>query len=101
MTIVRGTLRSTETIESVADGPNIGAAREAALAGLDLTAYELQQANAVSSKATGESTIRAVARSRATRPHEASGQSYDTAMRAFRERVPDRWQIQHATTVDD
>ncbi|MCE0459404.1 hypothetical protein [Curtobacterium flaccumfaciens] len=100
MTTVRGTLRSTETQESEASGPDIGTAREAALAALDLVAFELQQANTVNSKATGESTIRAVARSRATRAREASGPTYEAALQAFRASAPDGWQVQSVRAAD-
>lgn len=92
---MNGTLRSTEMQESEASGPDTGTARGAALAALDLTAFELQQANTATSKATGETTIRAVARSRETRPHEASGPTYDAALQAFHASVPDGWQVQH------
>lgn len=97
---MRGTLRSTETIESDGSGSNIPDAREAALAGLDTERFELQQANVVTSRATGESTIKAIARSREIREHEASGPSYEVAMRSFRETVPEGWQMQRVQVVD-
>lgn len=59
MTKVVGTLRSTETQESEGSGDNISEARQAAIAGLNLEGFELQQANTVTSKATGETTIKA------------------------------------------
>lgn len=100
MTTVRGTLRSTETIESEGSGSNIPEARAAALAGLDTDRFELLQANVVTSRATGESTIKAIARSREVREHEASGPSYDAAMRSFRESAPQGWQVQRVKAVD-
>ncbi|MFJ3035662.1 hypothetical protein ACIPC2_14735 [Curtobacterium pusillum] len=99
MTTMRGELRSTETRESEGSGDNIEAARQAAIAALDLDGFELQQINAVTSKATGETTVRAVARARDTRPHEATGSSYEDALRAFRESVPEGWQAQNMREV--
>ena len=95
MTTLRGTIRSTETRESEAEGGTISEAREAATAALDLDGFELLQVITVASKATGESTVRATARSRATRPHEAAGTSYAAALAAFHASVPDGWQAQH------
>ncbi|MGW8431383.1 hypothetical protein ACWGJ9_09675 [Curtobacterium citreum] len=97
MTTVRGRIRSntTQTAEGHADDPVT--ARSEALSGLDLAAYELQQANTVTAKASGDITIRAVARSRETRDHEASGRDYASAMQAFRSTVPDGWSILYVT----
>lgn len=100
MTTVQGTLRSTELIESEGSGSNISEARAAALAGIDAERFELQQANVVTSRATGESTIKAIGRSREIRQHEATGPNYDAAARAFRESIPDGWQAQRMQVVD-
>lgn len=100
MTTVRGTLRSTETVESEGTGSNIGEARAVALAGIDAERFELQQANVITSRATGESTVKAVGRSRETRQHDATGPSYDVAVRVFRETVPEGWQAQSITATN-
>lgn len=63
MTTVRGTLRSTETRESEASAPDTSTARAAALEQLDLTTFELQQANPVAGSPGGQTTVRAIARS--------------------------------------
>uniref|UniRef100_A0A942SYE4 Uncharacterized protein n=1 Tax=Neobacillus citreus TaxID=2833578 RepID=A0A942SYE4_9BACI len=99
MTTLRGTLRSTETRESEGSGDTIGDARAAAIAALDLDGFELLQINTVTSKATGESTVKAVARSTALRPHEATGPTYDAALEAYRSSVPDGWQAQNVHEV--
>lgn len=96
---MRGELRSTATRESEGSGDNIEAARQAAIAALDLYGFELQQINAVTSKATGETTVRALARARDTKPHEATGSSYQDALRAFRDSVPEGWQAQNVREV--
>ncbi len=97
MSTVRGRLRSTATQTAEGHADDQATARAEALAGLDLTAYELQQANTVTAKASGDITIRAVARSRETRDHEASGSNYDAAMQAFRNSVPDGWSVLYVT----
>ncbi len=99
MTTLRGTLRSTETREAEGSGATIGEAREAAIAALDLDGFQLLQVNTVTSKATGESTVRAIARSTALRPHEATGPSYDAALAAYRSTVPEGWQAQNMHEV--
>jgi hypothetical protein len=99
VTTLRGELRSTATQESEGSGENIEEARQAAIAGLDLTGFELQQVNAVTSKATGETTVRAVARSTETKPHEATGTDYTDALRAFRAAVPEGWQPQNVREI--
>ncbi|WP_144763001.1 hypothetical protein [Curtobacterium sp. 9128] len=101
MATVRGTLRSTETRESEGSGDTIGDARIAATAALDLDGFELLQVTTVTSKATGESTVRAVARSTATREHEATGPTYEAALQAFRASIPEGWQAQYAHEVRD
>ncbi|WIE81029.1 hypothetical protein [Curtobacterium sp. MCSS17_016] len=100
MTTVRGRIRSTatQTAEGHADDPQT--ARAEALAGLDLTTNELLQANTVTAKASGDITIRATARSRDTRDHEASGANYAAAMNAFRSSVPDGFSILYITAAD-
>jgi hypothetical protein len=95
---VRGTIRSTETREAEASGNSAGEARGAAIGQLDLDGFELLQAITVTSKATGEATIRAVARSTATRPHEATGPNYEAARQAFLASVPEGWQAQDLRT---
>lgn len=99
MTTLRGELRSTATKESEGSGDNIEAARLAAVEALDLHGFELQQVNAVTSKATGETTVRAVARATDTRPHEATGATYDEALQAFRASIPEGWQAQNMREV--
>jgi hypothetical protein len=99
VTTLRGTIRSTETREAEAEGGTIGEAREAATGALDLDGFELLQVITVASKATGESTVRATARSKATQPHEATGPSYAAALAAFNASVPDGWQAQHVHEV--
>jgi len=94
---VHGILRSTETVESEGEGPDLLSARAAAIAGVDLEQFELLQANAVASKATGESTVKVVARSWAQQPHEATGRNYDEAIRAYRESIPDGWRSLYIT----
>jgi hypothetical protein len=96
---MRGELRSTATRESEGSGDDVEAARQAAIAALDLDGFELQQINAVTSKATGETTVRAVARARDTRPHEATGKDYQDALRAFRASIPEGWQAQNVREV--
>ncbi|KTR08952.1 hypothetical protein [Curtobacterium luteum] len=99
MTTLRGTLRSTETREAEGSGDTIGEAREAAIAALDLDGFQLLQVGTVTSKATGESTVKAVARSTALRPHEATGANYDAALAAYRNTVPEGWQAQNMHEV--
>ena len=99
MTTLRGELRSTATQESEGSGDNIEEARRAAIAALDLTGFELQQVNALTSKATGETTVRAVARATETRPHEATGRNYDEALQAFRASIPEGWQAQNMREI--
>ncbi|PCN49481.1 hypothetical protein Csp2054_00505 [Curtobacterium sp. 'Ferrero'] len=99
MTTLRGTLRSTETREAEGSGDTIGEAREAAIAALDLDGFQLLQVNTVTSKATGESTVKAIARSTALRPHEATGANYDAALAAYRNSVPEGWQAQNMHEV--
>ena len=99
MTTLRGTLRSTETREAEGSGDTIGEAREAAIAALDLDGFQLLQVNTVTSKATGESTVKAIARSSALRPHEATGANYDAALAAYRNSVPEGWQAQNMHEV--
>ncbi len=101
MTTLRGTIRSTETREADGFADSVVTAKEVAIANLDLDGFALQQTNALESKATGETTIRATARSTATRPHEASGPDYDAALRAYRESVPEGWQVQHVWVVEE
>ncbi len=61
-------IRSTETREAEGYADSVVAAKEAAVAALDLPdGFALLQTNAVESKATGETTIKATARSTATR----------------------------------
>lgn len=96
---MRGELRSTATREAEGSGDDIESARQAAIAALDLDGFELQQINAVTSKATGETTVRAVARARDTRPHEATGTDYTDALRAFRASIPEGWQAQNVREV--
>jgi hypothetical protein len=93
VTILRGAIRSTETRE--AEGDTIGDARQVATSALDLDGFQLLQVITVSSKAIGESTVRATARSKKTRPHEATGPSYGAALPAFSASVPEGWQAQH------
>ena len=100
MTTVRGTLRSTETVESEASASTVSDARAAAVTGVDLVNNDLLQLNTVASKATGESTVRAIARSRATRQHKASGPTYEAAAQAFRDTVPDGWQVLSIVSTD-
>lgn len=99
MTTLRGTLRSTETREAEGSGDTIGQARKAAIAALDLDGFQLLQVGTVTSKATGESTVKAVARSTALRPHEATGANYDAALAAYRNTVPEGWQAQNMHEV--
>ena len=99
MTTLRGELRSTATQESEGSGDNIEEARQAAIAALDLTGFELQQVNALTSKATGETTVRAVARATETRPHEATGRNYGEALQAFRASIPEGWQAQNMREI--
>ncbi|PZE92501.1 hypothetical protein DEI95_08230 [Curtobacterium sp. MCBD17_008] len=94
---MRGILRSTETAESEGEGPDLSSAGTAAIAGIDLEQFELLQANTVGSKATGESTEKAVARSRAQQPHEATGKNYDDAIRAYLEPIPNGWRSLYVT----
>ncbi|MBT1674537.1 hypothetical protein [Curtobacterium flaccumfaciens] len=99
MTKVLGTLRSTDTQESEGSGDNISDARQAATAALNLDGFELQQANTVTSKATGETTIKTRARSTATKPHEAIGANYDAALQAYLTSVPKGWQSQNLREI--
>ncbi|SFF90847.1 hypothetical protein SAMN05216329_3221 [Curtobacterium sp. YR515] len=99
VTTLRGELRSTATTEAEGSGENIEAARTAAVEALDLHGFELQQVNAVTSKATGETTVRAIARSKETRPHEATGQTYEEALQAFRASIPEGWQAQNMREI--
>ncbi len=99
MTTLRGTLRSTETREAEGSGNSAGEARDAAIGALDLDGFQLLGATTVTSKATGETTIRAVARSTALRPHEATGADYQAALAAFRASVPDGWEAQDVREV--
>lgn len=96
---MRGELRSTVTREAEGSGDDIESARQAAMAALDLDGFELQQINAVTSKATGETTVRALARARDLKPHEATGNGYEDALRAFRDSVPEGWQAQNVREV--
>ncbi|MDN4649271.1 hypothetical protein [Curtobacterium sp. PsM8] len=100
MTTVRGLLRSTETISADGHGDDQSTARERAVAGLDLTAHALVQTNTLSAKASGEVTIRAVARSSETRPHEATGPNYAAAIATYRQSIPEGWISLHIV-VDD
>ncbi|WP_144714295.1 hypothetical protein [Curtobacterium pusillum] len=99
MTTLRGELRSTATTESEGSGDDIESARTTAVEALDLHGFELQQVNAVTSKATGETTVRAVARSTETKPHEATGRTYEEALQAFRASIPEGWQAQNVREV--
>ncbi|WIE77504.1 hypothetical protein [Curtobacterium sp. MCSS17_016] len=99
MTKVVGTLRSTETQDSEGSGDNISEARQAAIAALNLDGFELQQVNTVTSKATGETTIKARARSTATKPLEASGANYSAALESYRASVLEGWQSQNLREV--
>ncbi len=101
MTTVRATIRSEQT--QTADGHDdiVPVARAAAISGLDLAGAELVQANTVSSKASGDVTIRAVARSSETRELEVSGANYESAVAALRAQVPEGWQaLSIVVTVD-
>jgi hypothetical protein len=101
VTTLRGTIRSTETREADGSGDTIGEARAAATGALDLDGFQLLQVVTVESKATGESTVRATARSTSTQTHEASGPNYPAALGAFHSSVPDGWQAQHVHEVAD
>jgi hypothetical protein len=101
VTTLRGTIRSTETREAEGSGDTIGEARAAATGALDLDGFQLLQVITVASKATGESTVRATARSTSTRTHEASAPTYSAALAAFHSTVPDGWQAQHVHEVAD
>ena len=96
-----GTLRATETQESEGSGDNISEARQAAIAALNLEGFELQQANTVTSKATGETTIKARARSTATKLHAASGANYSAALHAYLTSIPNGWQSQNLREVQE
>jgi hypothetical protein len=100
MTTVRGRIRSTATQTAEGHGDEPQTARAEALAGLDLSTHELLQANTVTAKASGDITISATARSRATRDHEASGPNYAAALNAFRSSVPDGYSILYVTATD-
>jgi hypothetical protein len=100
VTTLRGTIRSTETREAEGSGDKIGEARAAATGALDLDGFQLLQVITVESKATGESFVRATARSTSTRTHEASGPTYSAALAAFHSSVPDGWQAQHVHEAD-
>jgi hypothetical protein len=101
VTKAAGTLRSTETQQSEGSGANISEARRAAIAALNLDGFGLQQANTVTSKATGETTIKARARSTATKPHEASGANYPDALHAYLTSIYDGWQSQNIREVQE
>ncbi|MCS5524765.1 hypothetical protein NY551_18680 [Curtobacterium flaccumfaciens pv. oortii] len=97
MTTVRGVLRSTETVTADGHADDQAAARARAVASLDLSRYELVQASTLSSTASGDITIRAVARSTSTQPHEATGRDYATAIDAYRASIPEGWISLHVT----
>jgi hypothetical protein len=99
VTTLRGTIRSTETREAEGSGDTIGDARAVATEALDLEGFQLLQVITVESKATGESTVRATARSTSAQTHEASGPNYPAALAAFHSSVPDGWQAQHVHEV--
>ena len=99
MTTVRGTIRSTNTITADGHADDQSAARANAIAGLELTGYDVVQTNTLASTAAGNITVRAVARSTDIRPHEASGPNYDAALATYLQSVPDGW-ISLGITVD-
>jgi hypothetical protein len=100
MTTVRGLLRSTATITADGHADDQSTARERAIAGLDLTTHDLVQTNTVSSTAAGNITVRAVARSKDVRPHQATGPNRAAAMDAYRHGIPEGWVSLHIL-VDD
>ncbi|WIB65491.1 hypothetical protein [Curtobacterium sp. MCBD17_040] len=96
MTTVRGVLRSTITRTGQGHADDQQTARAEAIANTgDLTGFEVTQVSTVSSKASGDITIEATARSTETRPHEASGADYRTAKQQYDATIPDGWQSQH------
>lgn len=99
MTTVRGTIRSTNTIPADGHADDQSTARARAIDGLDLTGYDVVQTNTLSSTASGNITVRAIARSTEIQPHEASGQNYDAALTVYRQSIPDGW-ISLLITVD-
>ncbi len=59
------------------------------------------QTNTLSATAAGNITVRAIAQSTETRPHEASGPDYTpTALAAYLRSIPDGW-ISLGITVDE
>jgi len=100
VTTVRGLLRSTATITADGHADDQSTARERALAGLDLTTHDLVQTNTLSATASGDITIRAVARPKDVRPHQATGPNRAAAMDAYRQGIPDGWVSLHIL-VDD
>jgi len=101
VTTLRSTLRSTETREAEGSGDTSGDARAAAIAALDLEGFELLQIVTVTSKATGESTVKATARSTATQPFEVTGPSYQAALTTFNSTIPSGWQAQNVREVQE
>ncbi|WP_027467268.1 hypothetical protein [Curtobacterium sp. UNCCL17] len=99
MTTVRGTIRSTNTITADGHADDQSTARANALAGLDLTGYDVVQTNTLSSTAAGNITVRAVAGSTEIQTHDASGPNYAAALKAYLQSVPDGW-ISLGITVD-
>ena len=97
MTTVRGTIRSTNTITADGHADDQSTARTRAVDGLDHTGYDVVQTNTLSSTASGNITVRAIARSTEIRPHEASGSSYEVALAAYRQSIPDGWISLHIT----
>lgn len=92
MTTVRGTIRSTNNITADGHADDQSTARARAIDGLDLTGgHDVVQTNTLSSTASGNITVRAIARSTETQPHEASGPNYDAALTAYRQTIPDGW----------
>jgi len=65
------------------------------VAALDLEGFELLQIVAVTSKATGESTLKATARSTIIEPLEVTGPSSPAALVASNSPVLDGWQPQN------
>jgi hypothetical protein len=100
VTTVRGTLRSTEIRELEGSAPDTSTARAAALEQLDLTTFELHQANTVAGSPGGQTTVRAITRSRATRSHEASGPNYAAARQETQAAVGDELHVLHTFVVD-
>ena len=100
MTTVRGTIRSTNTITADGHADDQSTARTRAIARLGLTGYTVVQTNTLSATAAGNITVRAIAQSTETRPHEASGPDYTTALAAYLRSIPDGW-ISLGITVDE